>query len=192
MGRGWWQAAAAIGALAIASCASEPEASTPTIELTTTTITTLPSTTEPPTTTEAPTTTEDPRIAEVEAAVAAARQLQVEVLLDPAIPVERLEAVLVGRALESVTESVLMLRADGVTASGAFSGSPVSTTLGADSATHVQCGLDAVAGSDASGVVVAPDESAFLLRYELTRTVDDMWRVELVRFEGQERTLCEL
>ncbi len=139
-------AASVLGATA---CSEDSAAPTPTVELAPTSnpITTEASTTTTaPPSTEAPTTTEDPRIAEIEAAVAAARDLQVLVLTDPSIPVERLEEVVTGRALESMTTNTRMIRAEGRTVRGSFDRAPLETrVLDENHATHLECGLDALA-----------------------------------------------
>ena len=184
-------------AVLTAACSDQSAAPTPTIELapTSTPVTTEAPTSEVPTTTQAPPTTEDPRIAEIEAAVAASRDLQVELLKDPSIPVERMEEVVTGSVLETVVASILMARADGLAVEGMYLGRPLETILDSETeATHLECGLDAVGSTDREGnVVTAPDESPYLVRYELVRSGNgDRWLVGLVRLDGPERTPCEL
>lgn len=179
----------------LAACSEDNAAPTPTVELapTSTPITTEPPTTTTAPTTEAPTTTEDPRIAEIEAAVVAARELQVQVLTDPSIPVERMQEVVTGRALESVTTNLLKMRAEGQTGVGSFESRRLSTTIVDNAhATHLECGLDALASFTIDGDPVVPaDETPFLRRYDL-ELIGDRWLVEFISFEGSERTSCEL
>lgn len=179
----------------LAGACSAEESTTPTVELSTTStpITTQPTTTEP-STTEAPTSTEDPRIAEVEAAVVAARQTQVALLKDPARSIDELGSVLSDPALSSASADLEMTRAEGQVVDGEFIQKPIDTQiLTNDSALHVECGLDALASTAADGAaLVEPDQVAYLRRYSLQRSDDGRWTVSLVQFEGSERQQCEL
>ena len=187
-----WRTAllAAACALAVASCSSEPEAVGPTLELSTTTITTL-----PPTTAEAPTMTEDPRIAEVEAAVAAFHEQQSAVLANPSASLDRLKAV-TGAELFGVIEANLLLRrAEGRTSEGSFTLSPVETEIVSEfEAVQLSCGLDGLAGVSASGeVIVDADETAFLREYSVARSSkDEGWRIAAIVFPGSEKVECDL
>lgn len=192
-GRRWCAAiAGAACGLVMAACSSEPEVSAPTVELSTTTVTTLPPTTEP-VTTEAPTTTEDPRIAEVEAAVAEYRRVFVEVLTNPDVPVDELEEVSSDGLLETVVGNVLKERATSESTSGQFLVEPRSTTFEDDNtASHLSCGLDALAGFDATGELILPaDDEPVLRRYALRRAEGaNSWLVTEIVFDGVERTTC--
>lgn len=185
--------AALLGAVfVLAACSSEPESTAPTVELSTTTVTTLPPTTE---TTEAPTTTEDPRIAEVEAAVEGLRMAQIRVLLEPETDVETLGAFAVGDLLQDLQDSTLRSRADGRTFEGGFSRRTVAIDWVSDSeATLTECGLDGVAVLGASDeVVVAADEVAVLREVSIVRSlVEERWLVSKISFVGEEKQECEL
>lgn len=181
--------------LAMAACSSEPEVSAPTVELSTTTVTTLPPTTELVTTEAPTTTTEDPRIAEVEAAVAGLRDVQAQVLLDPAVGVELLADYAVGDLLESLQANTLQSRAEGRTFAGNFSRSTVSIVIGPDpGAILVECGHDRVAIADSSGSeIVAADPEPVLREISLVRTAGTgSWRVERISFVGEEKQACDL
>jgi hypothetical protein len=178
-------------------CTGGDASTTPTVRLapTSTPITTEPTTGEP-TGSETvagdsgPTT--DPQIAEIEAAVAAARDVQVEVLTDPSMPVDRMEEVATGRALAATVENTLKSRAEGRTFVGHFVRRPIETTITGSTAIHLECGVDALAAFSANGELLVPaDEAAVLRRYDLL-LIDGDWVVELVGFEGSEKQSCVL
>lgn len=182
-------------------CTGGDASTTPTIRLapTSTPITTEPTvegTPDGPTGSEAvagdPVPTADPRIAEIEAAVAAARDVQVEVLTDPSMPVDRMEEVATGRALAATVENTLKSRAEGRTFVGHFVRRPIETTITGTTAIHLECGVDALAAFSANGELLVPaDEAPVLRRYDLL-LIDGHWVVELVSFEGSEKQSCVL
>ena len=188
--RAQWLAVACI--VLVGACSAE-ESTTPTVELssTSTPITTEPTTTEPPTT-EAPTTTEDPRIAEVEAFMDTYHGVQVLLLTDVSADVGLATTVLTGEALDSATETTLRIRADGLTIAGDFSARVDEVTFVDDAAIVLECGLDGLASTDATGELVTPaDQTAYLREYELVRSSDGTWRVGRVTFPGAAREPCE-
>lgn len=183
----------------VTACRVDAAAPVPTMQLapTSTPITTEPPITEPPTSevsaTNGATTTEDPRVAEVEAAVKASRDVQVEVLTNPDEPVARMEDVATGQALEATVRNTLSTRAEGREVVGTFTGIPIRTEITSDTtATHLQCGLDALATYSAEGELLVPaDRTAFVLRYDLERGAAGTWKVGRISFEGSEEEACE-
>lgn len=188
-----WRAAgiAAAWGLVMAACSSEPESTAPTVELSTTTVTTLPPTTV---TTEAPAATVDPRIAEVEAAVAAFRETQVRVLTDPDASVELMSEVASGDVLESNLALIAGSRSEARVITGSFPFTPIETQfVSGELATHLQCGRDQLASTSADGELIIPaDEVAFLRLYSLTFDDPIGWIVYDIAFPGTEKSQCEL
>ncbi len=178
--------------VAVAACSSEPEATAPTLELSTTTVTTLPPTTV---TTEAPTTTLDPRIAEVEAAVAGLRTIQTEVLLVPTTNVDTLGGFASGELLGSLQNNTLQSRAEGRTFEGDFERRTVEITwLSEAEASLIECGHDRVSVVAADGeVIVAADAEAVLREIFVSRSdADGVWRVTQISFVGEDKQSCGL
>ena len=181
-----------------AACSDDAAAPVPTVRLAPTS---TPITTEPQPTGALPevsaaeetTTTQDPRITEIEAAVKASRDVQVEVLTNPDEPVSRMEDVATGQALEATVRNTLSTRAEGREVVGTFTGIPIRTEITSDTtAAHLQCGLDALATYSAEGELLVPaDRTAFVLRYDLERVAAGTWKVERISFEGSEAEACD-
>ena len=194
--RCWLAQAATLLTMAViaAGCSGGSESTTPTIELssTSTPITTVPVT--EPTTTEAPTTTIDPRIAEVEAAVVAFRETQVEVLTNPEAPLELLNEVASGELLDAAIENAAMARAEGRTFDGDYERLTLEISLvGPSSAAVTECGHDRVRVLSTGGEVLTPaDDFPYLRETSLERDLAGDWKVLAIVFPGAEKEACEL
>jgi len=176
-----------------AACSSDAEVSVPSVELSTTTVTTLPPTTEAPSTTEAPTTTVDPRIAEVEAAVERFHEVQLSILLDPEASLDELAAATAEPLRSEIIGNIQMARAEGRTFVGEFSYQPLSTTFESDAtALHLGCLFDRVSVFDSEGSTVVPaDENPLVVSYEVGAE-NGRWLPSTFDLAQREDPQCEL
>ncbi len=184
-----------VAALVAGGC-REAVAPPPTLSLTTTTsvvtTTAAPTTVAPTPLPTSPATTEDPRVAEVVAAVEGYRQVLVAALVSGGVTLDELETVAGQELARTISRNVERSQAEGRTVEGSFDGSVVDVELSNNVAIVTDCSLDALAAySSDGGVVVPPDDRAYLRIYMLSAT-DRGWIVDDVHFLGGEPQECDL
>jgi len=187
--------ALAVGfALVAAACSTEQAAPIPTLQLTTTTTVITTTTSEPATTTTeaTTTTTQDPAIAEIAAAVTGYRRVQNEVFLNPDAPIEPFAEYATVERVDFFASYMQKSNAEGRTYDGSYRATPpLEILIENDTASVLECGIDAGNVYSADGEILFPaSDTWFLARYSLV-IVDGRWKVTKIRPDGGEWTACE-